>query len=144
MSTILRFTGTAERDPRIHEWLDAQSVELGSVAREWFARMRQCGPDVREIMHDGYATVCVHDAPFAYVGVFRAHVNVGFFHGSALADPDRLLIGAGKHMRHVKLEVGRVVNRSALEALVDAAYQDIVARVHSADRNAAPTHGDSA
>ncbi len=80
-------------------------------------------------MHDGYPTVCVEDAPFAYVGAFRAHVNVGFFHGAALADPAGLLEGTGKYMRHVKVKPGRAIDGSSLEALVAAAYRDIVARL---------------
>lgn len=80
-------------------------------------------------MHDGLATVCVQDAPFAYVGVFKAHVNIGFFHGAELPDPGCLLAGTGKNMRHVKLKPGNAVDESSLEALVSAAYQDIAARL---------------
>ena len=61
--------------------------ELGAFARQWFARMRECGDDVRELMQDGYATACVGDAPFGYVNVFRAHMNVGFFYGPSLTIP---------------------------------------------------------
>jgi len=95
--------------------------------------MRQCGADVRELMHDGYPTVCVEDAPFAYVGVFSAHVNVGFFHGAALPDSAGLLEGTGKYMRHVKLKPGLAFDVSALEALITTAYGDIVARLKSAE-----------
>ena len=84
-------------------------------------------------MHDGYATVCVKDAPFAYVGAFKAHVNVGFFHGSALPDPAGLLEGTGKSMRHVKVEPGLALDELSLEALVAAAYRDIVARLRVAE-----------
>lgn len=131
MPAFLTFTGTVERDPAIDQWLDAQPVELGSMARAWFTRMRQCGADVRELMHDGCPTACVEDAPFAYVNVFTAHVNVGFFHGAALADPGRLLVGTGKSMRHVKLRPGQVPDAASLEALVTAAYQDIRMRLQS-------------
>jgi len=102
------------------------------MARTWFALMRQCGSDVRELMHDGCPTACVGDAPFAYVNAFRAHVNVGFFHGFALPDPAGLLEGTGKFMRHVKLRPDVAVNRPALEALITAAYQDIVVRARAA------------
>ena len=84
-------------------------------------------------MHDGLATVCVEDAPFAYVGVFRAHINVGFFHGAALPDPAGLLQGTGKYMRHVKVKPNLAVDRSSLEALVTSAYLDIVARLKAAE-----------
>jgi hypothetical protein len=41
-------------------------------------------------MHDGCPVACLGDAPFGYVDVFSAHVNVGLFHGAALPDPARL------------------------------------------------------
>jgi hypothetical protein len=129
---ILRFTGAVERAPAIDRWLDARPSELGSIARTWFARMRQCGADVRELLHDGYPTVCVGDAPFAYVGVFKDHVNVGFFHGAGLPDPGSLLQGEGKFMRHVKVTPGLALDASSLEALITAAYKDIVKRLEAA------------
>lgn len=129
MPALLRFTGAARIDPAIHAWLAGQPDELGAIARRWFATMRACGGDVRELLHDGWANVCVQDAPFAYVGVYRAHVSVGFFQGAALLDPAGLLEGGGKRMRHVKLRPGRAIDSLALEALIEAAYRDIVLRV---------------
>ena len=87
-----------------------------------------CG-DVREVMHDGYPTACVVDAAFAYVGVFKAHVNVGFFRGAELPDPKRLLEGTGKFMRHVKLAPGRKIDHEALSQLIHTAYADMKSRV---------------
>ena len=126
---ILRFTGAVERDPAVDEWLDAQSSELGSIARTWFALMRDCGDDVRELVHDGCPTACVQDAPFGYVNVFTAHVNVGFFHGATLPDPARLLDGTGRNMRHVKIRPSHSIDGPPLKALIDAAYRDIIARL---------------
>jgi hypothetical protein len=130
---LLRFTGAVERDPALRRWLDAQTDELGAIARTWFGTMRGCGSDVRELMHDGFATVCVDDAPFAYVGAFKAHVNVGFFHGAALPDPAGLLEGSGKSMRHVKLRPGVAIDTPALAALIGAAHRDIVSRLKSGE-----------
>jgi hypothetical protein len=65
-------------------------------------------------------------------GVFRSHVNVGFFHGAALADPAGLLEGTGMSMRHVKIKPGRALDQPSLEALVTAAHRDIVARLEGA------------
>jgi hypothetical protein len=55
----------------------------------------------------------------------------GFFHGAALPDPARLLQGAGKFMRHVKLRPETPRNAAALTRLIDAAYSDIKARVEN-------------
>jgi Domain of unknown function (DU1801) len=129
VSALLTFSGAVERDPAIDRWIDMQPVELAAIVRTWFVCMRVCGADVLELMHDGCPTVCVEDAPFAYVSVFRAHVNVGFFHGDALPDPAALLQGTGRYMRHVQLRPGCQVDASRLEALIGAAYRDIVARL---------------
>ena len=129
MAALLRFTGAVVRDPAIDAWLEVQPNDLGVIAQSWFAVMRRCGTDVRELMHDGYPTVCVEDAPFAYVGVFKDHVNVGFFQGATLSDPANLLQGAGKYMRHVKVRTDVALDGRSLEALITAAYRDIVARL---------------
>ena len=71
------------------------SDELGASACHWFEVMRKCGSDVRELLHDGHPTACVKDAAFAYVNAFKAHVNVGFFRGAEIADPEGLLQGTG-------------------------------------------------
>src|SRR5262245_54763038 len=132
MYELLRFEGGAKRAPDIDAWLDDCNEKLGSIARKWFTRIRACGPDVRELMHDGCPVACVQDAPFAYVNVFTAHVNVGFFHGASLRDPAHLLEGTGKYMRHVKLKPGSAVDAPSLEALIAAAYVDIKVRLKAA------------
>jgi hypothetical protein len=128
-SDLLRFNGAVERDRAIDAWMNDRPGELGAIARRWFEEMRGCGDEVRELLHDGCPTACLGDAPFAYVNVFSSHVNVGFFHGAALPDPARLLQGAGKFMRYVKLKPGTPTNAAALSALIHAAYADIKARV---------------
>lgn len=126
---IFRISAGEKRDPAVDIWLSDGPVELRSIARKWFVQMRQCGDDVRELMHDGAPTACVEDAPFGYVNTFKDHVNVGFFYGAVLDDPAGLLEGSGKRMRHVKLHPGRKVNASALSDLIEAAYVDIRTRL---------------
>jgi hypothetical protein len=130
MNRLFRFPNAVKRDPTIESWMHEHDDELGAIARRWFDFMRGCGDDVRELMHDGYPTACVEDAAFAYVGVFKAHVNVGFFRGAEIADPDRLLDGTGKYMRHIKLKPDRKVDEQALIRLIQIAYTDMKARLH--------------
>jgi hypothetical protein len=126
---IFRLSGGVQRDPKVDIWLSDGPIELRSIAQKWFARMRKCGDDIRELMHDGCPVACVEDAPFGYVNSFKSHVNVGFFYGTALEDPARLLEGNGRRMRHVKLKPGPELNSAALRDLIDAAYVDIKARL---------------
>jgi hypothetical protein len=129
---LLRFSGAVERDPAVAAWFAARPGELGALAYQWFARLRACGPDVRELFHDGCPVLCVENAPFGSVNAFTAHVNVSFFHGASLPDPAHLLEGTGKYMRHVKLVPNQPYNLLALEQLVTSAYTDIRARLESA------------
>src|ERR1700749_2624395 len=128
---LLRFNGAMERDPAIDAWLKERAGDLGSIAQRWFEVMRECGDEVRELVHDGCPVACLGDVPFGYVNVFTLHVNVGFFQGASLRDPAGLLQGAGKFMRHVKLRPGTVVNDAALSRLIERAYADIKARVEN-------------
>ena len=131
MSRLFRFPSAVKRDPAIEAWMHKHDGELGAIAKRWFEIMRDCGDDVRELMHDGYPTACVEDAAFAYVGAFKAHVNVGFFRGAEIADPDGLLEGTGKFMRHVKLRPDRKVDNEALKKLIEIAYTDMKARLQA-------------
>ena len=126
---LLTFSGAIERDPAVELWLDERASDLGRMARAWFTRMRDCGADVRELVHDGCPVACVEDAPFAYVNVFKAHVNVGFYRGASLEDPAGLLEGDGKRMRHVKVRPGCEPDPAEMSALIERAYRDIKRRL---------------
>jgi len=109
-------------------------VSWGAIAKRWFDVMRRCGSDVRELVHDGAPTACVGDAAFAYVNAFKAHVNVGFFQGAEMSDPEGLLEGDGRFMRHVKLRPGEDIDAEALRRLIDTAYVDIKRRIKAETR----------
>jgi hypothetical protein len=129
MTRLFRLPGSVERDPAIEVWMHEHSDVLGAIAQRWFEVMRKCGDDVRELLHDGHPTACVGDAAFGYVNAFTAHVNVGFFRGAEIADPEGLLEGNGKFMRHVKLRPECDVDATALMNLIKSAYYDMKARV---------------
>jgi hypothetical protein len=128
---LLRFNGAVKRDPAIDAWMKERAGELGAIAQQWFGVMRDCGDEVRELLHDGCPVACLGDTPFGYVNVFTAHVNVGFFQGAALRDPARLLEGTGKFMRHVKLRLGTATSAVELSGLIEDAYADIKLRVEN-------------
>jgi Domain of unknown function (DU1801) len=129
MDDLLRFPSAVRRDPRIKAWFSGINYPFRLMVRPWFERMRGCGTDVCELLHDGCPVACVGDAPFGYVNAFKAHANVGFFHGAMLADPAGLLEGTGKRMRHVKLRPGEELDEVALGELIADAYRYIRRRL---------------
>ena len=53
MNDLLRFPSAVRRDPRIEAWFSDFADPLRLMTRTWFERMRDCGADVRELLHDG-------------------------------------------------------------------------------------------
>src|SRR5215210_5474220 len=54
----------------------------------------------------------------------KAGVSLGFMHGTSLPDPEGLLEGTGKNLRHVKLKKKEDVDSPALRALVEAEIRE--------------------
>jgi hypothetical protein len=131
MSDLMRFPTSVKRDPAIDIWMQRHPGQLGAIAQHWFEVMRSCGEDVRELLHDGHPTACVRDAAFGYVNAFTVHVNVGFFRGAEIADPDGILVGTGKFMRHVKLRPENQIDARALNNLIETAYCDMKRRLNA-------------
>lgn len=131
MNKLMCFPDAVRRDCDVEAWFSKSDEPLRHFALPWFEQMRDCGDDVRELLHDGHPTACVVEAAFGYVNAFTAHVNIGFFYGAALEDPARLLEGAGKRMRHVKLRWAEPINDAALRDLIVAAYRDMRTRLKS-------------
>jgi hypothetical protein len=129
MTRLFTLTGALPHNPQVEEWLHGEPAALYAIARQCFRRLRDCGDDVTEILHDGCPVACVGGAAFAYVNVFRSHVNLGFYMGSSLRDPEHLLQGSGKWMRHIKIKPDEVSTAPGIERLVLEAYLDIKSRV---------------
>ena len=129
MTQLFLLPSALRHDPKVEAWFEGGSDGMRLFARPWFERMRACGEDVTELIHDGAPTACVGDAAFAYVAAFTAHLNIGFYYGAELDDPAGLLQGSGKRMRHAKVRWGEVVDQEALGALIEGAYRDVRRRI---------------
>ena len=129
--------GASRRDPGVEAWFDAADP-FRLMLQPWFAAMRDCGPDVCEIMHDHCPTACIEtaDGPaaFAYVAAYSKHAAIGFFHGAWMDDPAGLLEGGGKRMRHVKLRLGEDRDEAAIAALIREAWRAAWAAAESQAR----------
>jgi hypothetical protein len=58
---------------------------------------------------------------FCYIWVLKARINLGFYYGADLPDPEGLLEGTGELMRHVKITSLEQLDNPALRQLVEAA-----------------------
>lgn len=58
---------------------------------------------------------------FCYIAAHRDYVNLGFYYGAELPDPDGLLGGPGKLLRHIKLVQLADIKRPGLRMLLERA-----------------------
>jgi hypothetical protein len=63
------------------------------------------------------------DGPFAYIKAFERSVNIGFWRGAELEDPDGILVGEGERMKHLTLREGEVIPADELTAFVRQAIE---------------------
>jgi hypothetical protein len=62
---------------------------------------------------------------YVYIGVQASYVNLGFYKGTALKDPQGLLEGTGKELRHIKIRALNDLENPHLKALVVQSYVSI-------------------
>jgi hypothetical protein len=58
---------------------------------------------------------------FCYIAAASVHVNLGFCYGGSLPDPDHVMEGEGKRMRHIKFKSERDLERPFVQRYIRAA-----------------------
>src|SRR2546423_2143615 len=62
---------------------------------------------------------------FCYIATNARHINLGFPRGSTLPDPNRVLEGDGKTMRHIKFASQRDVERPFVRRYIHASIEQL-------------------
>ena len=93
------------------EFLKPYDVSTRDLALEVRATVLSVLAPCHECMYDAYNAVAIGYGPtdrlrdgICHVAVYARHVNLGFNRGTELDDPDRLLEGTGKRVRHITIK----------------------------------------
>ncbi len=109
------------------EILAESSPRVRRLATRTRALIRDVMPDVVEVPWTRQRVVGYGVGPrkmsehFCYIAFHRNHVNLGFNYGSELPDPEGLLQGPGKLLRHVKISSPEDPSNPALRRLLEVA-----------------------
>lgn len=90
------------KDPRVDRLVARYDPPHRTVAEALRAAIRAAAPELVETVWMG-TPAYVGRKPVLYLAEYSDHVNLGFHRGARLGDPDRLLEGTGKGLRHVKV-----------------------------------------
>lgn len=61
---------------------------------------------------------------FSYIAMATNHVNLGFYYGAHLEDPEGLMEGTGKNLRHVKVRSVHDADHPPLKRLLKLAVEE--------------------
>jgi len=85
------------------EWEKDQSAENQKLINELRVLIEQTVPQLTTTVKWGQGCWADNDVPRVFIHTAEDHVQLGFYNGSSLNDPDKLLSGNGKYVRFVKV-----------------------------------------
>jgi hypothetical protein len=118
-------------DPQLLGFLEAYDRHISELALALREVILEEVPDASESIYQVY-TVAIWFGfsgkmkdMFCYIATNAAHVNLGFPRGTSLPDPNGVLEGEGKTMRHIKFKSLRDVERPFVRRYLQAAIEQV-------------------
>jgi len=115
---------SAQLDRFIARYSPAIALQVHALLKTMRARL----PGAVEMVYDNYYALVIGFCPVEQasevilsIAVYPDHINLCFFAGDRLADPQKLLKGSGKIARHIRLEGPETLDKPAVKALMKAA-----------------------
>ncbi len=104
--------------------------EMQTLTKAVLRKMRLRFPGATEMVYDNYQALvigfCPNDRPsdvICSIGVYPRWINVYFFEGDTLPDPEELLQGNGNMVRRIVVQHAAELDRPAVQALLDEALK---------------------
>jgi len=122
---------------QVQEWLQKLPADKKPIVDHLRGLIGSVMPEAHEIIyHDalGYGPTDAGFDRILYITVFEKHSNLGFFYGGYLDDPEGLLIGSGKRMRHIKIRSIQDCDNPAIKSILEQAWTDGLKRVEQLHR----------
>jgi hypothetical protein len=102
--------------------------EIAALARSAFAKLQERLPGAVMMVYDNYNALVIGFAPgerpseaILSLVLYPRWVNLCFLKGVGLPDPDGLLQGSGKQVRHVRLESAETLDEPGIQTLIATA-----------------------
>jgi len=101
------------------EYFADQSPKNRSIIRTLRTFVKRVAPGLQESVKWGNGCWVMGSVPVAYVYSAPDYVQFGFFRGSGLKDPQRILEGKGQYVRHIKVRKASDIDEDAFRVLID-------------------------
>src|SRR3984893_10925919 len=115
--------GKAQSAKSKSRYVNDENSQLQRVVRELSTLVKETVPTSKQTVNAWGVPTFEAKNPFCSYMVGKNHVTFGFHFGTSLQDPEGLLEGTGKNIRHVKLRTIEDLERKGLKGLVLAAFR---------------------
>ena len=102
--------------------------EVQALTKAVLRKMRVRFPGATEMVYDNYQALVIGFCPndrasdvICSIGVYPRWINVYFFEGDTLPDPEKLLLGNGNMVRRIVVQHADDLDRPAVQALLQEA-----------------------
>jgi hypothetical protein len=107
----------------IDEYVEKKGTKLIPIAKGLRRLMKKTVAEVKESVNAWKIPTFESNGPMCFFMLGKNHVSFGFLRGTALPDPEGLLEGTGKSLRHVKLRALEDLKRPELKRLIGEAVK---------------------
>jgi hypothetical protein len=109
-------------DKAINKFLDAYDPEVQAIAHELCRIINDRAPKLVEEVKSGWKNITyTGDSIVCAVAPYTAYVSLHFYKGTELDDPENLLEGGGKALRHIKFHDLDAVNEKTIAPFIKQA-----------------------
>jgi hypothetical protein len=118
-------------DPQLLGFLAAYDGAIAELALSLREIILEEAPDAHESIYQVYTVAIWFGLSgkmkdmFCYIATSAGHVNLGFPRGSTLPDPNRVLEGDGKALRHIKFASQRDLERAFVRRYIRTSIEQL-------------------
>jgi hypothetical protein len=100
------------------QWANHQLPSQKKMIQALRRLVREVAPTLSESVKWTNGVWLGEEYPVAFLHAKDDHLQFGFFGGSSLKDPKRLLQGSGKHVKHIKIYQLSEIQETAFARLI--------------------------
>lgn len=117
-------------DKELKDFFDLFSPQVSEIATELYELVAPILTPTKKMWVDfpdkliAFGTEKTMKGEICYIKPLKDSVNLGFFHGVNILDPDNLLIGTGKSLRHIKFKKIEELDSVRVKKLIENALKE--------------------
>ena len=109
-------------NPKVNEYIAALPVNIQDITTRLRNLIFETSENITEEIKWGMPSYS-DKGNVCYLQSSKKHVNLGFYNGASLNDTDRLLEGAGKQMRHIRIKKLEEIQPEKFKTLIQEAIE---------------------